>query len=121
MSPPAAQNKLGRRLRRSKRLGLSVPVKVYGQNVFGESFREFTRTLSVNAYGGSLMLAASVQKGQTILLENRNSREEQEFRVVHVGQLQDGKWTVGIEFVHGAANFWRIYFPPVNSKPDHIL
>jgi hypothetical protein len=97
-----------------------VPVRVYGQNIFGESFREYTRMLSVNAYGGSLALAARVQKGQTILLENRNSREAQEFRVAHVGQLQDGKWTVGIEFVHAAANFWQIYFPPVTSKPNHI-
>jgi len=107
-------------MRRSKRLGLAVPVKVYGQDVFGEPFREFTRMLSVNADGGLLALADRIQKGQAILIENRNTREEQEFRVVHVGQLQDGKWTVGIEFVHGAANFWRIYFPPPNSgrPPD---
>ncbi|HXJ16279.1 MAG TPA: hypothetical protein VNM68_03680 [Candidatus Polarisedimenticolia bacterium] len=108
-------------MRRSKRLGLSVPVKVYGQNVFGESFREFTRMLSVNAYGGSLALAARLQKGQTILLENRNSREAQEFRVVHVGQLRDGKWTLGIEFVHGAANFWQIHFPPVISNAYRVV
>lgn len=103
-------------MRRSKRLGLAVPVKVYGQDIFGESFREFTRMLSVNADGGLLALAARIEKGQTILIENRNTREEQEFRVVHVGQLQDGKWTVGIEFVHGSANFWRIYFPPLVLK-----
>jgi len=112
MSPLASGIPCERRLRRSKRLSLSVPVKVYGQNIFGESFREFTRMLSVNANGGLLALAASVRPDQTILVENRKTREEQEFRVIQVGKLQEGKWSVGITFVHRAVSFWRIYFPP---------
>lgn len=100
-------------MRRSKRLGLAVPVKVYGQDVFGEPFREFTSMLSVNADGGLLALAARIQKGQSILIQHRNTGEEQEFRVVHVGQLYDGKWRVGIEFVHSSPAFWRIHFPPL--------
>jgi hypothetical protein len=115
-TPAVAPKKPGRRMRRSKRLGLAVPVKVYGQNVFGEAFREFTHMLSVNADGGLLALAGTIRKGQTILLQNRNTAEEQEFRVVHVGQLQDGKWNVGIEFMHRSPDFWRIYFPPLASK-----
>lgn len=106
----------GRRTRRSKRLGLAVPVRVYGQNAFGEAFREFTNMLSVNADGGLLALAANVEEGQPILVENRHTAEEQEFRVVHVGPLQDGKWKVGIKFAHRAPDFWRIYFPPLAAK-----
>lgn len=116
MSSSLAQIKLGRQLRRSKRLALSVPVEVYGQDAFGESFREFTRMLSVNAHGGLLALAARVQTDQTVFIVNTKTREEQEFRVVHVGELQDGKWRAGIEFVHGAADFWRIYFPRIPSR-----
>ena len=101
----------GRKLRRSKRLALSVPVQVYGRDVFGETFHEFTNMRSINAYGGLLALAARVQKGQIILIGNRNTREEQEFRVVHVGPARDGKWAVGIEFSNPAVNFWRIHFP----------
>jgi hypothetical protein len=120
MSPPASQIKLGRRPRRSKRLGLSVAVRVYGKDISGETFRELTRTLSVDANGGLLALAATVQEGQTILVENRNTREEQECRVVHVGSAQDGKWAVGIAFAHVAVEFWRISFPPPISRrlPD---
>jgi hypothetical protein len=90
-----------------------VPVQVYGQDVFGESFREFTRMVSVSAHGGLLALAARVHKSQTILVVNRNTREEQECRVVHLGPVQDGKGTVGIEFAHAAADFWKIHFPPI--------
>lgn len=105
--------RLGRPLRRSKRLRLSVPVKVYGQDVFGDSFREFTGMVSVSAHGGLLALAARVQKGQTILVVNSKTAEEQECCVVYLGPVQHGKWPVGIEFTRPVANFWKIHFPPV--------
>ena len=82
----------GRQLRRSKRLVLSVPVHVFGQDVFRESFNEFTRMVSVNAHGGALAIAARIEKGQGILLVNKSTGEERECRVVHVGSLQDGKY-----------------------------
>jgi hypothetical protein len=99
-----------------------VPVQVYGQDVFGDSFREITRMVLVSAHGGLLALAACVQKSQAIQVVNRNTREEQEFRVVYLGPLRDGKWTVGIEFARPAANFWKIHFPriipgrPISSR-----
>lgn len=100
-----------RRIRRSKRLVLSVRVHVVGQDAFRESFSEFTRMLSVNAHGGSLALAARVEEGQRILVVNRSTREEQECQVVDVGSLKDSKWTVGIEFTQPVGSFWRIHFP----------
>jgi len=90
---------------------LSVPVHVFGQDVFRESFNEFTRMMSVNAHGGAVALAARIEKGQRILLVNKSTGEERECRVVHVGCLQNGKWTVGIEFAEPVENFWRINFP----------
>lgn len=111
-----SQLKVERRSRRSKRLGLSVPVRVYGKDTSGEPFRELTRTLSVNANGGLVALAAMVEEGQTILVENQCTREEQECRVVHVGPETDGKWPVGIAFAHVAVDFWRISFPPLMRR-----
>jgi hypothetical protein len=81
----------------------------------GEPFREWTRTLSVSANGGLLALAATVEKGQTLLVENKSTRKEQECRVVYVGRGQNGKWSVGIEFTHVAADFWDIHFPPASN------
>jgi hypothetical protein len=113
MNLSVPQTKLGRQLRRSKRLALSVPVQVHGRDVFGEAFHEFATMRSVNAHGGLLALAARVQTGQTILVANRNTGQEQEFRVVYVGPPQNGKWAVGITFAHRPVGFWQIYFPPL--------
>lgn len=116
MSVTATPLRIRRRLRRSKRLGLSVPVRVHGTNVFGEPFHEFTDVISVSAHGALVALGSVVEKGQTILVENRSTREEQEFRVVYVADAQEGKYRVGIEFLHGPVDFWRIYFPPVRGR-----
>lgn len=112
-SPP--QTKSERRLRRSKRLKLTVPVLVHGKAMSGEPFREITRMLSVNAHGGLLPVTASVQEGQTILVQNRSTGKEQECRVVNIGPPQAGKWAVGIEFTQVTADFWKICFPPLTS------
>jgi uncharacterized DUF497 family protein len=105
-----------RQPRRSKRLVLSVPVHVLGQDVFREPFNEFTRILSLSAHGGSLALAAQVETGQTILVVNRNTGQEQECRVAHIGPLKDGKWAIGIEFTEPAEDFWRIHFPTCTAR-----
>jgi hypothetical protein len=73
--------------------------------------------ISVNAHGGLIALAARVEKGQTVLLLNAATREEQEVRVVHIGVPKDGKCPVGVEFVVSPANFWRIHFPPTTARP----
>ena len=72
--------------------------------------------LSVNAHGGAVALAARVRPGQSILVVNKSTGAEQECRVVDVGSVQDGKWTVGIELVEPAAKFWKINFPPCAPK-----
>jgi hypothetical protein len=113
MSSP---QRLRREPRRSKRLVLSIPVHVFGQDVFLESFNEFANMISVNAHGGSLALAARVEEGQRILVVNKSTGEEQECRVMNVGSLRDGKWMIGIAFVEHIENFWKIHFPASPSK-----
>lgn len=102
-----------RRVRRSKRLGLSVPVIVHGADASGQSFRELTRTLSLNANGALLCLNSPVQKRQTLFVENQNTRQQEECRVVYVGAPENGACKVGLEFTRAAGGFWEIYFPPL--------
>lgn len=116
MSATAVPMKVRRQFRRSKRLGLSFPVSVRGQDALGEAFHEFTEVVSVNAHGALLALAANVQKGQTLVVENKRTRKEEECRVVYVGSAQQGKSKVGIEFVKGPADFWGIYFPQARAS-----
>lgn len=108
--------RLGKQHRRSKRLVLPIPVHVFGLNIFRESFNEFTRMLTVNAHGGSFGLAARVDEGQSVLVVNKSTGEERECRVKYVGSFQNGKWTVGFEFVEPVANFWKVVFPACTPK-----
>lgn len=102
-----------RRVRRSKRLGLSVPVMVHGANAAGKSFQELTRTVSLNANGALLLLNSPVQERQTVVIENKNTGHEEECRVVFVGPSENGACKVGVEFTRAVGGFWEIYFPPL--------
>jgi hypothetical protein len=72
--------------------------------------------LAVNAHGGLVALATKVEPGQSLLLVNEATEEEQSCRVVYVGSEADGKTKVGLAFVHTAPNFWQVYFPPLNRR-----
>jgi len=81
--------------------------------------REETQTLVVNAHGALITLAAKVTPGQTLILRNPVTGEEQECRVVHIGNRLAEKTEVGIEFMQPAPKFWRIAFPPEDWTPRH--
>lgn len=102
-----------KRVRRSKRLGLWVPVAVRGKDVKGEPFRELTRAGGLNANGASLTLSCSMEKGQSVIIENQNTGVEQECRIVSKGAAENGTWKLGVEFTRPAEGFWEIYFPPL--------
>jgi hypothetical protein len=95
--------------RRSKRLGLRVPVRVYGRTADDRPFRDSTETLHVNAYGARVELGELLTPGQTILLVHGITGEERECRVVDVRPNRHGKWKVGLAFAKAQGNFWHIY------------
>ncbi len=103
--------------RRSQRVLLRVPVLVRGQTENGSSLCEESHTLVVNAHGALIALAMKVQPSQELVLKNWVSGEEQQCRVVHVGQKQADKNEIGIEFSRPAPKFWHIDFPPADWKP----
>jgi hypothetical protein len=121
MRSRTARKKLCDRRRRSKRLALDIPVLVCGRAADNSYFRESTRTLTVNAYGGLLTLCAPVVMEQSVLLENKRTHEVSECRVAYVGREQDDKKQIGVEFIHPAPNFWRIQFPIVEPRVSMLV
>jgi hypothetical protein len=99
--------------RRSKRLPLTIPVKVYGRTPDNQPFRDITETNSINIHGGLLPLAPKVQPGQTVKLVNSITEEEREARVVYV-EPQHSR--VGVEFTKMDGDFWHVYEPPAEVK-----
>ena len=98
--------------RRSKRLHLRIPIAVYGQNRKTGAFREETATDVVNANGGLVSLAARVGLGETFLVVNKATQEEQQCRVAYVGPLEGQKKKVGFALLRSVPSFWRVDFPP---------
>lgn len=103
--------------RRTKRLNLRVPVRVYGVSPNREPFREETHTLLLNAHGAMITLAAEVELGQSIVVLNRATSRQEECRVAYVGPRAVGKARVGFAFQRPAVSFWEILFPPLEAKP----
>ncbi len=101
--------KAGQRL--SRRLSLHVPVLVYGWARDQGTFHEETSTLLVNAAGGLVPLTSKVGLGETIVLVNKTTREEQECRVAYVGSEVAGEARVGVAFKRPTPGFWKITRP----------
>jgi hypothetical protein len=93
--------------RRSNRLGLRVPVVVFGYRTDGVFFHEDTMTQQGNAHGGLLCLAASVKTGQSLWLTNKLTLDQKECHVVRLGSSGPEKTDVGFEFARPAPDFWR--------------
>jgi PilZ domain-containing protein len=104
-------------IRRSQRVVLNMPIAVslQAENALVQS--EESHTLVVNAHGALLKLMMNVQPGQTLVLKNRDSGEEQQCRVVHIDRRQEDSSEVGILFAHPAPRFWGVNFPPADWKP----
>ena len=107
--------------RRSKRLPLNIPVRVYGRTPDDQPFREITTTNAVSAHGGLLSLAPRVKQGQTVLLVNTITQEERQCRVVYVKPQFWGKNKVAVEFGDKSkGDFWHVYSPiPIVAPKLH--
>lgn len=103
--------------RRTVRVMLTVPLKVHGQSVDGESFSVETNSHTVSLHGASIELAHKVVLGELLRLENERTREKVEGKVVTIRHSRDGKTYVGIEFTDQDVNFWHMSFPVPGAKP----
>lgn len=103
--------------RRTVRVNLTVPLKVHGQTDTGEKFSVETHSHTVSMHGASLLLEAGVVLGEMLLLENENTREKVEGKVVTIRHSRDGKTYVGVEFTTPGVNFWHMAFPCPGARP----
>ncbi len=105
--------------RRSKRFPLRVPVLIYGRERQKNAFREKTFTLVVNAHGGLVALTPKVKLGDTVVLVNKATQEEQECRVAYLGPEVEGKNKVGVAFKPPSSNFWQTDF--LSDRPTRCI
>ncbi|HEY2120370.1 MAG TPA: hypothetical protein VGH37_14365 [Candidatus Acidoferrum sp.] len=104
--------------RRSQRVFHRMRLKAHGRAHNGKKFREICETVVVNAHGGLLNLSNEVDNGEMIVLENPVTQEEQECRIVFIGEAGNRGQRIGIEFLTPAPHFWGIEFEPSQAAPD---
>ena len=111
--------------RRSSRIFTRIPVRASGKNTQGKKFRENSQTIVINAHGALLYLNEEIGMGNQLVLINPVTEEEQECRVVYLGELSDKGTRVGIEFLSPSPHFWGVDFAPqdwpapASSSPTH--
>jgi len=98
------------RERRSSRVFKRIRVVLAGKNQQGRRFRSATETIVINAHGGMLYLDQDIEMGALLLLTNPSTQDEQECRVVYLGEDSDKGQRVGIEFLTPAPRFWGVEF-----------
>jgi hypothetical protein len=100
--------------RRSSRVFTRISVRVQGKSAEGRKFRENSHTIVINAHGGLIYLQHEVEMGADLVVANPISEEEQECRVVYLGDTSDKGTRVGVEFLSPSPHFWGIEF----AQPD---
>ncbi len=109
--------------RRSSRVFTRIHVSAAGKNSQGRHFRENSETIVVNAHGGLLYLHTPLEVGAQLVLANPITEEDQECRVVYLGDACEKGTRVGVEFLSPAPHFWGVEFAqqdwPARSSPQH--
>jgi hypothetical protein len=108
----AQVNDQASRQRRSSRVFTRIPVRASGKSIQGRKFRENSQTIVINAHGGLLYLQEEVAMGADLVLINPVTEEEQECRVVYLGDTSEKGTRVGVEFLSPSPHFWGVDFAP---------
>jgi hypothetical protein len=108
--------------RRSSRVFHKMRILAQGRGHNGKKFRETCETVVVNGHGGLLFLEHEIDAGEMLVITNPLTLEEQECRVVYLGEPVDKGQRVGVEFLTPAPHFWGLEFndsPAENSSATH--
>jgi hypothetical protein len=98
--------------RRSSRVFTRIPVRAMGRNIEGRKFRENSQTIVINAHGGLLYVHETLELGCEVVLMNPATEEEQDCRVVYLGDTSEKGTRIGVEFLSPAPHFWGVDFAP---------
>jgi hypothetical protein len=96
--------------RRSTRAFYKIRVQAQGRTHERKKFKETCETVVVSVHGGLLLLKHEVDNGEMLVLTNPLTQEEQECRVVYLGEPLEKGQRVGIEFLTPAPRFWGVEF-----------
>ncbi len=104
--------------RRSARVFHKMRVEAHGRAHNGKRFRETCETVVVSGHGGLLFLKHEIDNGEMLVITNPETLEEQECRVVYLGEPVGKGQRVGVEFLTPAPRFWGVEFVETATAED---
>ena len=104
--------------RRSSRVFHKMRVQAQGRAHNGKKFREICETVVVNGHGGLLFLTHEIDTGEMLVITNPETLEEQECRVVYLGEPVGKGQRVGVEFLTPAPRLWGLEFSDTPTSED---
>jgi hypothetical protein len=105
--------------RRSGRVTLRVPLRIYEPGSNKRFLVEEASALKVSLWGGLVALRAAVNREQKLFLVNQATGETAESKVAYLGPMQLGGRRlrlVAIEFLKPSPGFWGLAFPTVDPS-----
>jgi len=105
--------------RRSGRVTLRVPLRIYEPGSNKRFLVEEASALKVSLWGGLVALRAAVNRDQRLFLVNQATGETAESKVAYLGPMQLGGSRlrlVAIEFLRPSPGFWGLAFPTVDPS-----
>lgn len=103
--------------RRSCRVAMSVPIRVYGTDYHGVDFSEDTTTIIVNLHGAKIRMTHQMMPDSEIRLVSEPTGRDSVFRVVSKLQSSELRFTYwGVENLHPENNIWGVDIPPLSPR-----
>jgi hypothetical protein len=105
--------------RRSGRVTLRVPLRIYEPGSNKRFLVEEASALKVSLWGGLVALRVAVNREQKLFLVNQATGETAESKVAYLGPMQLGGRRlrlVAIEFLKPSPGFWGLAFPTVDPS-----
>ncbi len=114
----------GAGIRRSSRVTLRVPLKIYEPGSNKRFLVEEASALKVSLWGGLVCLRATVTRDQKLFLVNQATGEAADSKVAYLGPMQLGGRRlrlVAIEFLRPSPSFWGLAFPTVDPNQSQTI
>lgn len=110
------------RHRRSPRLALELPIRVFGSDSEGAEFVEDSRTLAVSQHGAKIRLSHQLTPDHEIRIVCLETNEEAVFRVVaKASAAAPSHMLWGIECLNPAHDIWGVNAPPLGPEDQRSV
>ena len=98
-------------MRRSSRINIRMPVRIFGKGADNQEFSEETFVLTVSKFGARLRTEQPLKVGMQLSLRPKGRRDVAKFRVVWIGRPDSPRaGEVGIEYIT-VSNLLGVAFP----------